>query len=76
MLPMNEMMVPINDATGASHDTAKRSIPDIMMIGVIIANSMLANGDASGKLPEKYIMYGNINIGADTASIMSSRTSI
>jgi hypothetical protein len=50
-------------------------IPATIMTGVMSAKSMLANGDDKGNIPEKYIMYGSINIGADTASMISSRRS-
>jgi hypothetical protein len=47
-----------------------------MTSGVTIAKTIFATGDDNGKLPEKYIRYGSIKTGADTASMMSSRRSI
>jgi hypothetical protein len=65
-LPNPETSTPIRLASGVTQASATSNIPTIMMMGVTSANRILAMGAESGKFPEKYIMYGSINMGAES----------
>ncbi len=69
MAPILEIMSPKNNAIGDTHKNTITSKPPIISIGIIGTNKILVIGDAIEKTPEKYIVYGNINIGRPHAII-------
>jgi len=71
--PAAAMTAPRTAASGAIHDTTTMTTPPAIKSGVASARMMFATGATSGKTPEKYMMYGSMNIGIQSASIRSSR---
>ena len=65
------MISPIKDASGPSGDNTKSPIPPIESIGTNNDATMFAKGEESGKVPEKYIKYGNMMIGINVESAMT-----
>ena len=74
IFPSMVISVPKIIASGEIHETHKSIIPSIVSTGTTSATIIFANGDDVGTIPEKYIVYGSINIGSTNPNVHSSRS--